>query len=165
MYANRGNAEFMEGNTMASVHGADVKDNRANHTTLEAKKGAYGIRRILGGRYKKGKGETSGNPSEERGCIRLDTSGELGCASIRYGTPVESVLSEHRGRNMEVYLEEMVIKSKSEQDLIEDVEETLYKLQRVNMKLDPNECAFRMEEGNFLGYVVTTEGIKADPKK
>ncbi|GJU25068.1 hypothetical protein Tco_1163689 [Tanacetum coccineum] len=48
----------------------------------------------------------------------------------------------------------MVIKSKSEQDLIEDVEETLYKLQRVNMKLDPNECAFRMEEGNFLGYVM-----------
>ncbi|GKD83780.1 hypothetical protein Tco_1350619 [Tanacetum coccineum] len=90
MYANRGNAEFMEGNTMALVHGADVKDKRANHTTPEDKKGAYSIRRILGGRYKKGKGETSGNPSEEHGCIRLNTNGELGCASIRYGTPVES---------------------------------------------------------------------------
>ncbi|GKE03910.1 reverse transcriptase domain-containing protein [Tanacetum coccineum] len=42
-----------------------------------------------------------------------------------------------------------------------DVEETLYKLQRVNIKLDPNECAFGMEEGKFLGYVVTVDGIKA----
>ncbi|GJV44080.1 hypothetical protein Tco_1428616 [Tanacetum coccineum] len=55
------------------------------------------------------------------------------------------ILVEQKGRNMEVYLEEMVIKSRLEQDLIQDVEETLYKLQRVNMELDPNECAFGME--------------------
>nr|GEX42396.1 hypothetical protein [Tanacetum cinerariifolium] len=46
---------------------------------------------------------------------------------------------------MEVYLEGAVIKSKSKQDLIKDVEETLYKLQRVNMKLDLSECAFEKE--------------------
>ncbi|GJZ98492.1 reverse transcriptase domain-containing protein [Tanacetum coccineum] len=62
-------------------------------------------------------------------------------------------------------LKEAVIKSKLEQDLIEDVEETLYKLQRLNIKLDPSKCTFRMEEGKFLGYMATTEGIKADPKK
>ncbi|GKB82439.1 hypothetical protein Tco_0949334 [Tanacetum coccineum] len=33
------------------------------------------------------------------------------------------------------------------------------------MKLDPSKCAFGMEEGKFLGYVATVEGIKADPKK
>ncbi|GJZ63941.1 hypothetical protein Tco_0620362 [Tanacetum coccineum] len=78
---------------------------------------------------------------------------------------MDKVLIEKKGRNVEVYLEEKVIKNKSEQDLVQDVEETLYKLQRVNMNLDSNKCAFRMEEGKLLGYVVTLEGIKADPGK
>nr|GEU88536.1 cysteamine dioxygenase [Tanacetum cinerariifolium] len=46
-----------------------------------------------------------------------------------------------------------------------DVEETLRKLQRVNIKLNPIECTFRMEEGKFLGYTVTIDGINDDQKK
>nr|GEW23554.1 hypothetical protein [Tanacetum cinerariifolium] len=41
-----------------------------------------------------------------------------------------------------------------------DVEETLYKLQRVNMKLDPNECAFGMEEGKFLGEEAEGQAVE-----
>ncbi|GJS81684.1 hypothetical protein Tco_0748225 [Tanacetum coccineum] len=78
---------------------------------------------------------------------------------------MNKVLTVHKGRNVEVYLEKAVIKIKSEQDLIQDVKETLYKLQRVNMKLDPSGCAFGMEEGKFLGYMATTEGIKSDLEK
>nr|GEY95971.1 putative mitochondrial protein [Tanacetum cinerariifolium] len=70
-----------------------------------------------------------------------------------------------RGRNVEVYLEEAVVKSKPKKDRIEDVEETLYKLQRINMKLVPNGCAVGTEEGKFLGYVAMAEGIKSDPEK
>nr|GEW23556.1 putative reverse transcriptase domain-containing protein [Tanacetum cinerariifolium] len=40
------------------------------------------------------------------------------------------------------------------------VEETLYKLQRVNMKLDPNECAFGMEEGKFLGEEAEGQAVE-----
>ncbi|GJW94922.1 hypothetical protein Tco_0174594 [Tanacetum coccineum] len=68
-------------------------------------------------------------------------------------------------RNVEVYLEEIVVKSISEKSLLLDVQETLDKLQRVNMKIDPNRCTFGMEEGKFLGYVIIKEGIKADPEK
>ncbi|GJW48994.1 reverse transcriptase domain-containing protein [Tanacetum coccineum] len=50
---------------------------------------------------------------------------------------VEKVLADQRGRNVEIYLEEIVIKSKSELDLVQDVEETLRKLKRVNIKIDP----------------------------
>ncbi|GKD60059.1 hypothetical protein Tco_1297568 [Tanacetum coccineum] len=78
---------------------------------------------------------------------------------------METVLAEQREKNVEVQLEEAVIKSKLEQDLIEDVEETLYKLQRVNMKLNSSGCVFRIEEGKFLCYVETTKGIKANPEK
>ncbi|GJY35548.1 reverse transcriptase domain-containing protein [Tanacetum coccineum] len=35
----------------------------------------------------------------------------------------------------------------------------------INMKLNPKKCSFGMEEGKFLGYIVTSEGIRANPKK
>nr|GEY11921.1 retrotransposon protein, putative, unclassified [Tanacetum cinerariifolium] len=57
------------------------------------------------------------------------------------------VLASQKGRNVEVYLEEIVGKSKNEQSLIQDVEETLGKLQRVNVKINPDKCSFEMEEG------------------
>ncbi|GKA77013.1 hypothetical protein Tco_0783474 [Tanacetum coccineum] len=44
-------------------------------------------------------------------------------------------------------------------------QERVNKLKRVNVKIDPSKYAFRMEEGKFLGYIVTNEGIRADPNK
>ncbi|GJY91317.1 reverse transcriptase domain-containing protein [Tanacetum coccineum] len=78
---------------------------------------------------------------------------------------MEKVLADQKGRNVEVYLEEIVVKSKSEQSLVQDIEETLRKLKRVNIKIDPNTSSFRVEEGRFLGHMVTKEGVRADPEK
>ncbi|GKD04970.1 reverse transcriptase domain-containing protein [Tanacetum coccineum] len=64
---------------------------------------------------------------------------------------MDKVLAEQKGRNVEVYLEEAVVESKSEQDLIEDVEETFYELQGVNMKLDPSDSTTAWV-GNMLYY-------------
>nr|GEW30623.1 hypothetical protein [Tanacetum cinerariifolium] len=36
---------------------------------------------------------------------------------------------------------------------------------KINMKLNPKKCSFGVEEGKFLGYIVTSEGIGANPKK
>nr|GFA62907.1 retrovirus-related Pol polyprotein from transposon 17.6 [Tanacetum cinerariifolium] len=69
------------------------------------------------------------------------------------------------GRNLEAYVDDMVIKSKTELDMIKDIEETLLTLKKVNMKLNPKKCSFGMEEGKFLGYIVTFERIRANPKK
>ncbi|GKA14154.1 NYNRIN-like protein [Tanacetum coccineum] len=52
-----------------------------------------------------------------------------------------------------------------EKVLVQDVEETLRKLKRMNIKIDPNTSLFGVEEERFLGHVVTKEGIRADPKK
>ncbi|GJZ61533.1 hypothetical protein Tco_0617670 [Tanacetum coccineum] len=68
---------------------------------------------------------------------------------------MDKVLAEQNGQNVEVCLEEVVMKSNTEQDLIKDVEETLDKLQKVTVKIDLSKCTFGMEEGKFLGYVVT----------
>nr|GEW99588.1 hypothetical protein [Tanacetum cinerariifolium] len=60
---------------------------------------------------------------------------------------MEKVLADQRGRNVEIYLEEIVIKSENEQDLFQIMEETLRKLKRVNIKIDPITSSFRVKKG------------------
>nr|GEU70312.1 reverse transcriptase domain-containing protein [Tanacetum cinerariifolium] len=50
-------------------------------------------------------------------------------------------------------------------DMIMDIAETFDNLRKINMKLNPMKCAFGVGEGKFFGYVVTSEGIRANPKK
>ncbi|GJS24519.1 reverse transcriptase domain-containing protein [Tanacetum coccineum] len=60
---------------------------------------------------------------------------------------IEKVLADQRGWNVETYLEEIVIKSKSELDLVQGVEETLIRCKRVNIKIDPVTSSFGVKEG------------------
>ncbi|GJU99990.1 hypothetical protein Tco_1329261 [Tanacetum coccineum] len=53
----------------------------------------------------------------------------------------------------------------SEGCFISKILETFEKLRRTNMKLNPKKCTFGVESGQFLGYMITNEGIKANPKK
>ncbi|GKD17311.1 reverse transcriptase domain-containing protein [Tanacetum coccineum] len=91
----------------------------------------------------------------------------FGLKNIRaaYQRLVDTIFKYQIGRNIEAYVDDMVIKIKTEQDSIQVVEETLLTLKKVNMKLNPKKCSFRMEEGKFLGYIVTSEGIRAIPEK
>ncbi|GJS56431.1 reverse transcriptase domain-containing protein [Tanacetum coccineum] len=83
----------------------------------------------------------------------------------KYQRLVDTILEGQIGRNLEAYVYDMVIKSKTEQDLIRDVKETLLTLNKVNMKLNPKKCSFRIEESKFLGYIVTSKGIRANLEK
>ncbi|GJY37362.1 reverse transcriptase domain-containing protein [Tanacetum coccineum] len=56
-------------------------------------------------------------------------------------------------RNLEAYVDDMVIKSNDEKVLIADIAETFDNLRRINMKLNPKKCLFGVEEGKFLGYM------------
>nr|GEX79330.1 hypothetical protein [Tanacetum cinerariifolium] len=67
--------------------------------------------------------------------------------------------------NLEAYVDDMVIKIKDEKMLLADIVETFDNLKRINMELNPKKCSFGVEEGKFLGYMVTSEGIRANPKK
>nr|GFD03134.1 reverse transcriptase domain-containing protein [Tanacetum cinerariifolium] len=59
-----------------------------------------------------------------------------------------------------VYVDDLVVKSHTEAEMVRDIEETFRTLRRVNMKLNPKKCSFGLAEGVFLGYVITPEGIK-----
>ncbi|GJW82367.1 reverse transcriptase domain-containing protein [Tanacetum coccineum] len=51
---------------------------------------------------------------------------------------------------------------KDEKVLIADIFETFDNLQRINMKLNPKKCSFGVDEGKFMGYMVTSKGIKEE---
>nr|GEY21885.1 reverse transcriptase domain-containing protein [Tanacetum cinerariifolium] len=55
------------------------------------------------------------------------------------------------GRNIEVYVDDLVIKSYTEAAMVRDIEETFRTLRKVNMKLNPKKCLFGLAEGVFLG--------------
>nr|GEW37742.1 reverse transcriptase domain-containing protein [Tanacetum cinerariifolium] len=69
------------------------------------------------------------------------------------------------GRNIEVYVDDLVVKSHTKDEMMRDNEETFRTLRKVNMKLNPKKDSFGLAEGIFLGYVVTPEGIKPCPDK
>ena len=69
------------------------------------------------------------------------------------------------GRNVEVYVDDMLIKSKEEEDHLDDFRETFNTLRQCSMKLNPSKCAFGVSLGKFLGFMVSRRGIEANPEK
>nr|GFD22789.1 reverse transcriptase domain-containing protein [Tanacetum cinerariifolium] len=76
-------------------------------------------------------------------------------AWVTYQRLVDSSFKEQIRVNLEAYMTDMMIKSRTEQDIIKYVKQTFFNLRRINMKLNPKKCSFGMEERKFLGYIVT----------
>ncbi|GKV40900.1 hypothetical protein SLEP1_g48494 [Rubroshorea leprosula] len=68
-------------------------------------------------------------------------------------------------RNIEVYVDDMIVTSVRVEDHIDDLNETFQNLRRAQMKLNPLKCTFTVESGKFLGYVVSKKGIEVNPEK
>ncbi|GJX52185.1 reverse transcriptase domain-containing protein [Tanacetum coccineum] len=86
-------------------------------------------------------------------------------AGATYQRLVDKAFHGQIGRNLEVYVDDLVIKSRTEDEVVRDIEETFKTLRKINMKLNPKKCTFGVEEGMFLGYQVNTKGIKICPDK
>ena len=69
------------------------------------------------------------------------------------------------GRNVEVYVDDMLVKSVDEGKHLDDLQETFNTLGQYNMKLNPSKCAFGVASGKFLGFMVSHRGIDANPEK
>ena len=69
------------------------------------------------------------------------------------------------GRNVEVYVDDMLVKSVDEGKHLDDLQETFNILGQYNMKLNPSKCAFGVASGKFLGFMVSHRGIDANPEK
>ncbi|GKB29964.1 reverse transcriptase domain-containing protein [Tanacetum coccineum] len=78
---------------------------------------------------------------------------------------VDKAFHKQIGRNLKVYVDDVVIKSHTEDEIVRDIEEMFKTLREINMKLNPKKCTFGVEEGMFLGYKVNTKGLKVCPNK
>ncbi|GJT97688.1 reverse transcriptase domain-containing protein [Tanacetum coccineum] len=74
-------------------------------------------------------------------------------AGATYQRLVDKAFDSQVGRNMEVYVDDLVIKSHTEEEMIRDINETFRTLRRINMKLNPKKCTFGAREGMFLGFL------------
>ena len=68
-------------------------------------------------------------------------------------------------RNVQVYIYDMLVKRRREEDRLKDLEETFDTLRSYNMKINPSKCAFGVTTGKFLGFMVSQRGIEANPDK
>nr|GEU38735.1 reverse transcriptase domain-containing protein [Tanacetum cinerariifolium] len=81
-------------------------------------------------------------------------------AGATYQRLMDKAFNGQIGRNIEVYVDDLVVKSYTEAKMLRDIDETFRTLQKNNMKLNPKKYTFGVAEGVFLGYVVTPDGIK-----
>nr|GEW32630.1 reverse transcriptase domain-containing protein [Tanacetum cinerariifolium] len=71
-------------------------------------------------------------------------------AGATYQRLGDKVFESQLRRNMKAYVDDMVIKSMDEFDMLADIQETFKRLRKINMKINPKRCSFGMKEGQFL---------------
>ena len=69
------------------------------------------------------------------------------------------------GKSMEVYMDDMLVKSKVAGDHPKHPKQMFNILRKYQMTLNPLKCAFRVESGKFLGFMLNQHGIQTNPEK
>jgi hypothetical protein len=82
-----------------------------------------------------------------------------------YQKCVHTVLKGQSGRNIEAYIDDIVVKSEKRGDLLDDLKETFDNLRKLKMMLNPKKCVFSVSSGKLLGYMVSSQGIDVNLKK
>ncbi|KAG7533327.1 Integrase catalytic core [Arabidopsis thaliana x Arabidopsis arenosa] len=86
-------------------------------------------------------------------------------ASATYQRLVNKMFADQLGKTMEVYIDDMLVKSAQAKDHVPQLRACFEILNKFGMKLNPEKCSFRVLSGEFLGYIVSERGIKANPKQ
>ncbi|XP_022875582.1 uncharacterized protein LOC111394024 [Olea europaea var. sylvestris] len=97
-------------------------------------------------------------------CYRVMLFGLKNAGAI-YQRLISKVFADLIGKNIEAYVDDMVVKSKKVERHISDLEEVFTTLQIYRMKLNPEKCVFGVASGKFLGFMITHGGIEANPDK
>jgi len=67
------------------------------------------------------------------------------------------------GRNVEIYINDMVVKSKAESEHVNDLGNIFAILRKYKLWLNTSKCSFVVGSGKFLGYMVTHRRIEVNP--
>ena len=82
-----------------------------------------------------------------------------------YQRLVNQMFSKKIGRNMKVYLDDMLVKSREAKTHLANLQEAFDTLRRYKMKLNLAKCLFRVSPRKFLGFMMSQRGIEVNPEK
>ena len=86
-------------------------------------------------------------------------------AGATYQRLMNKMFTHQIGRNVQVYVDDMLVKSLRKNDQLNDLQETFDTLRSYNMKLNPSKCVFEVTAGKFLGFMVSQRSIEVNPEK
>nr|XP_016492523.1 PREDICTED: uncharacterized protein LOC107812022 [Nicotiana tabacum] len=66
-------------------------------------------------------------------------------------------------QEIEVYVDDVIIKSRTQEGHVQDLRKFFERLRRYDLKLNPAKCAFGVPSGKLLGFIVNRRGIELDP--
>jgi hypothetical protein len=78
---------------------------------------------------------------------------------------IAKVLHSQIGRNVLTYVDDIIVKSTKQENHITDLQETFANFRQAGLKLNPEKYVFGVKKGKFLGCLVSTKGIEANPNK
>ena len=86
-------------------------------------------------------------------------------AGATYQRLMNKMFARQLSRNVQVYVDDILVKSVRENDHLSDLQETFDTLRSYNMKLNPSTCTFGVTAGKFLGFMVSQRGIEVNLEK
>jgi hypothetical protein len=78
---------------------------------------------------------------------------------------MQNVFGVHIRPTIEAYIDDIVVKSKKVNNLVDDLNIAFECLKAKNIKLNPEKCIFGVPRGMLLGFIISERGIEANPKK
>jgi hypothetical protein len=86
-------------------------------------------------------------------------------AGATYQRAIQACFKRQLNKNVEAYVDDVVVKTRNSSTLIDDLEETFASLREYRWKLNPNKCVFSVPSGKLLGFIISHRGIEANPEK
>ena len=85
-------------------------------------------------------------------------------AGATYQRAINYIFYKLIGKIVEIYINDVVVKSKGYKEHLGDLWETLECTRKHGLKMNPNKCAFGVSVGQFLGFMVHERGIEIGQK-
>ncbi|CAJ2674998.1 unnamed protein product [Trifolium pratense] len=86
-------------------------------------------------------------------------------AGATYQRMMNKVFNNEIGDMLEVYMDDMIVKSEEEDDHTAHLKRVFDQARKYNMRFNPEKCTFGVKAGKFLGFYLTERGIEANPDK
>ena len=86
-------------------------------------------------------------------------------AGATYQRMIQTCLANQIGKTVEAHVDNMVVKTKHVETLVDNLRLTFDNLRTYDIKLNPEKCIFGVPAGKLLGFIVSGRGIEANPAK